>query len=121
MALRRVVALDDLRPGEMMGVSVDGEPVLVLNVGGAVCAYRDRCLHKGVPLSTGRLIDEVILCDVHYWEYDGRTGCGINPSGVRLDRFAVTVRDGQVWIDVEAEPANGNEDDQEDNSDGRPG
>lgn len=112
MPMRRVAALDELRPGEMKGVSVDGEPVVVLNVGGAVCAYRDRCLHKGVPLSTGQLIDDVILCDVHFWEYDGRTGCGINPAGVQLDRFAVAVCDGQVWVDVdvEAKVANQHED-----------
>lgn len=98
--MRRVVALCDLRPGEMRGVSVDGEPVVVLNAGGAIRAFEDRCLHKGVPLSTGRLIDDVLLCDVHFWEYDCRSGCGINPTGVRLRRFAVAVRDGGVWVDV---------------------
>lgn len=101
MTMRRVAALDELRPGEMKGVSIDGQPVVVLNVGGNVCAYRDRCLHKGVPLSTGRLIDDVLLCDVHFWEYDAKTGCGINPTGLRLDRFDVALRDGGVWVDVE--------------------
>ena len=109
MTMRRVAALDQLLPGEMKGVTVDGQPVVVLNVGGAVCAYRDRCLHKGVPLSTGRLVDDVILCDVHYWEYDGKTGCGINPAGVRLDRYAVAVRDGAVWVDVEAAVEDGDD------------
>jgi toluene monooxygenase system ferredoxin subunit len=99
MALRRVAALDDLRPGEMKGVSVDGQKVVVLNVGGTVCAYADYCAHKGVPLSTGRLIDDVLLCDVHYWEYDSKTGCGINPAGVQLRKFRVAVREDGIWVD----------------------
>ncbi|HEX3695792.1 MAG TPA: Rieske 2Fe-2S domain-containing protein [Polyangia bacterium] len=103
MALRRVAALDHLRPGEMKGVVVDGQPVVVLNVAGQVCAYADRCLHKGVPLSTGRLIDDVLLCDVHYWEYDSRTGCGINPSGVRLQKFRVAVDNDGIWVDASDE------------------
>ena len=101
--LRRVADLDELRPGEMKGVSVDGKPVVVLNVGGQICAYADRCAHKGVPLSTGRLIDDTLLCDVHYWQYDARTGCGINPDGVALRKYDVAVQEGAVWVDVDGE------------------
>jgi toluene monooxygenase system ferredoxin subunit len=100
--LRRVAALHELRPGEMKGVFVEGRPIVVLNVGGQVCAYADRCAHKGVPLSTGRLIDDTLLCDVHYWLYDARTGCGINPDGVALRKYPVAVQEEAIWIDVDS-------------------
>ena len=39
--------LDMLWSGEKIGVVVDGIRVLLVNVGGAVRAYEDRCLHQG--------------------------------------------------------------------------
>ncbi|MDH6196061.1 phenylpropionate dioxygenase-like ring-hydroxylating dioxygenase large terminal subunit [Mycobacterium frederiksbergense] len=31
----------------------------------------DRCLHRGVPLSLGRVHDGVLSCGYHGWDYDG--------------------------------------------------
>jgi hypothetical protein len=50
---RRVTALDDLWSGEMRATRIGGRPVLLVNVGGRVRAFEDRCAHQGVPLSQG--------------------------------------------------------------------
>jgi toluene monooxygenase system ferredoxin subunit len=101
MALRRAAAQDDLWSGEMMGVVVDGTRVVLVNVEGTVCAYEDRCVHQGVRLSEGRLEGGVVTCSAHSWQYDARTGEGVNPRGVALARFPVMIGMGAILVDVD--------------------
>jgi toluene monooxygenase system ferredoxin subunit len=91
---------DSLWAGEMLQVEVQGRKVLLVDVDRQVKAYEDRCCHKGVPLSQGRLEGAVLTCSAHEWQYDARTGRGLNPAGVALVQLPVEVRDGHIWVDV---------------------
>lgn len=101
MPYLKVAQIDELPSGEMRGVVVDGVKVLVVNLDGEVFAYQDRCLHMGVPLSQGWFEGASLVCFLHGWEYDARTGETIRPPGSCLERFAVRVEDGAVWVSVE--------------------
>lgn len=92
----------DLWIGEMHAANVDGNPVLLVNVGGQVRAFENRCAHQGIPLSRGRLAAGVLTCAAHEWQYDLATGRCLNPCGVTLRTFAVEVRDGNIWVDTHA-------------------
>jgi toluene monooxygenase system ferredoxin subunit len=98
--LRRVASLEDLWSGEMRGLEVEGRPILLVNLEGTVRAFEDRCAHKGVRLSLGRLERGVLTCSAHVWQYDIASGQGINPRGVSLRAFPVEVRDGAIWVDL---------------------
>ena len=95
MSLERVDRLDALWDGEMRGYVVGGRKVLLVRLEGRVFAYEDRCSHLGVALSAGRL-------DAAY-QYDARTGSGINPRSACLRAFSVAVEDGWVAVDVDVE------------------
>jgi len=99
MSLCKVGTVDDVWIGEKVGVEVGGRLVMLVNVDGIVCAYEDRCLHKGVRLSEGRLDGSVLTCAAHGWQYDVRTGAGINPENVRLTRYPVQIDGGDVLVD----------------------
>lgn len=101
MSFQRVSAASELWPGEMKGIVVDGVKVVLINADGTIYAYADRCAHRGVPLSTGEFRDGVLVCTVHYWEYDPCTGCGINPQGFQLVPYTVKVENGDIWVDVQ--------------------
>ena len=98
----RVCALADLWSGEMRGIQLHGHKILLVNVGGTINAFPDRCLHQAMPLSAGRLVGCVLTCAAHEWEYDARTGAGINPQGVKLRRYPLEIRDGEIWIDPDS-------------------
>ena len=100
MSFVKATTLDELWMGEKLGVVVAGRPVLLVNVEGTVCAYEDRCRHKGVALSLGNLDGHVLACSVHGWLYDARTGAGINPESARLLRFPVRIEGNDVLVDV---------------------
>jgi toluene monooxygenase system ferredoxin subunit len=94
-----VLPAERLWQGEMLGLTVDGVPVLLVNVAGTICAYRDTCVHQGLALSDGTLEGTVLTCRAHGWSYDVTTGCGINPEATRLRRLPVAVVDGQIRVD----------------------
>jgi toluene monooxygenase system ferredoxin subunit len=97
----RACPLAELWVGEMRGLTLRGQRVALVNEGGHVSAFADRCAHQGVPISEGKLKDGVLTCRAHEWQYDARTGQGINPASARLSRFPVEIRDGEIWIDVD--------------------
>jgi toluene monooxygenase system ferredoxin subunit len=100
MTLCKVGTLDDVWAGEKVGLRVGERPILLVNVDGVVCAYEDRCRHKGVRLSEGRLEGHVLTCAAHGWQYDARTGRGINPENVALPRYEVKVVGEEILVDV---------------------
>jgi toluene monooxygenase system ferredoxin subunit len=101
MAFAKVAALEEVWEGEMTALVVAGRRVVLIRKGETVVALEDRCAHLGVRLSGGRLEGDVLTCAAHEWQYDAMSGKGLNPSHVRLHKFAVKVEDGQVWVDVE--------------------
>lgn len=100
MAFERVLPVDELWDGDLVGRHVAGQPVLLVRLGGQVFAYEDRCAHLGLPLSEGRLDGEVVTCPAHHYEYDARTGAGVRPVTVCLASYPVRIEDGAVWVDV---------------------
>ena len=100
MTFCKAATLDDVWAGEKLGVVVGGRPLLLVNVEGTVCAYEDRCRHKGVALSLGKLDGHVLACSVHGWLYDARTGAGINPESAMLPRFPVRIEGNDILVDV---------------------
>jgi toluene monooxygenase system ferredoxin subunit len=85
--------LDDLWEGEMDAVDIAGTSVLLVNVDGDVRAYRNRCPHQASPLHEGDLDGDTITCARHLWEFDARSGQGVNPDNCRLVAYPCRVTD----------------------------
>jgi toluene monooxygenase system ferredoxin subunit len=103
MSFRRVADAASLRPGEMRGLVVDATKVLLVNLDGTVHAYEDSCPHRGVALSCGTFeaASGRLTCGMHLWQYDARTGKGVNPRGVALRRLTTKVEEDGVWVEVD--------------------
>jgi toluene monooxygenase system ferredoxin subunit len=104
MAWNKAEGMEGLWEGEMRACRVEGQPVLILKQDGAVHAYEDRCAHKAVPLSEGRLEGGVLTCRAHEFSYDAASGKGINPGNARLRAYAAKQEAGDIWVDVTREP-----------------
>jgi toluene monooxygenase system ferredoxin subunit len=93
--------LDELWEGDMAGVDVGGVKVLLVNVDGDVQAYQNSCPHQASALDEGEFDGGTITCWRHHWEFDARSGAGINPADCGLTRYPCTVDDaGMVCVDV---------------------
>ena len=97
-------------------VTILGEPlVLFRDDGGEVGALLDRCPHRNVPLSLGRVRDGNLECAYHGWQFDRGGACthvpGLKANGAssadrRVESFACREQDGLVWVymTADAEP-----------------
>ena len=91
---------DALWIGEMRGIDVEGERLLVVRHDDGVCVFRDRCPHQGYPLSEGRLEAGVITCRVHQHTFDAASGDGINPPRPCLTKLSARVEAGQILVEL---------------------
>ena len=97
-----VASLDDLRPGQMIYVDVDGLPIALANLGGTLYAFGDSCRHEGGSLSSGALIGETVTCPWHGWAYSVRTGKSIVPPvGLRVPTYPVHVEERKIIVSIE--------------------
>jgi toluene monooxygenase system ferredoxin subunit len=101
MAFTKVAAIDDLWSGEMTTVAVEGRQILLVNIEGEVRAYLDACPHKRTPLSLGTLRGLTLACATHQWEFDLRTGKGINPADACLESLEVRLENGDILLEVQ--------------------
>ncbi len=103
MRERTVVGrIEDVRPGQMRYVDIEGLPVALANVDGTVYAFVDSCRHEGGPLSSGVLRDDVVTCPWHGWAYNVRSGKSvIPPVGLRLATYPVLIEDGQIVVEID--------------------
>lgn len=82
-----------------------GEPVILYRQrAGAVVALADRCAHRFLPLSKGRLVDDTVQCGYHGMRYDGTGRCvrvpGQEqiPSKAAVRVYPVVERYRMAWI-----------------------
>ncbi|HWB80223.1 MAG TPA: Rieske 2Fe-2S domain-containing protein [Nannocystaceae bacterium] len=103
MARHRIAVVGELWDGEMRGCAVEGRNLLLVKLDGCMHAYADRCPHLGMKLSAGTLEDGVITCAAHCFEFDARTGAGVNPRNARLQPYAVAVEGDDVLVELPTE------------------
>jgi toluene monooxygenase system ferredoxin subunit len=107
MSFRKVAVLEDLWSGEMVGLQVDGEAILLVNLDDRIFAYADTCPHQNSRLSEGTLTDKMIRCARHHWEFDVCTGCGINPQNSRLRVYPVLLDGENVLVEIDHDKPSG--------------
>ena len=60
-----------------------------------------RCLHRGALLADGHIVGEDIICGLHGWDYQIRTGVSAYNNVEVLEKFSSWIEDGQVMVDAE--------------------
>lgn len=84
---------------------IANEPVVLFRqTDGRAAALRDRCSHRGVPLSLGRVVEDGIECGYHGMVFDGAGTCvsipgqETIPPAACISHYAVVERDGVIWL-----------------------
>ena len=100
MAFVRAANRNDLPPGRICEVQVDGTAVAIANVGGKICALSSVCLHQGGPLGEGELDGQVVTCPWHGWQFDVTTGKVVPNQAMGVDTYRVEVRGDDILVDL---------------------
>ena len=112
---------DDLRDGNVRIIEVGDVEVGVIRHGGQCVAYQNVCPHQGGPACEGLRIPQVqdvideggaflrqhydagdmhIVCPWHGYEYHLATGVHVGDDTLRLKKFVVTEREGNIYVAV---------------------
>jgi len=65
---------DEVAPGGMKNVELEGHEIAVCNIGGIFYAIQRRCGHMNAPLERGTLDGKILTCAMHSAQFDATTG-----------------------------------------------
>jgi nitrite reductase (NADH) small subunit len=100
MGFVRTVRVDEVPPGTIRELQVEGKAIALANVGGKFYAINNVCLHRGGPLGQGPLENKNVTCPWHAWQYDVTTGKMLQNPSVGVDCYPTEVRGQDVFLDV---------------------
>jgi len=100
MALVRAAGINDVKLGMAKAVTVNGKRIALYNVDGKFYATDNACLNQGAPLGEGELMDNVITCPLHSWQYDVCTGTCFNKPSAKLVTYKVEIQGDDVLVDI---------------------
>jgi nitrite reductase/ring-hydroxylating ferredoxin subunit len=107
-----ICGADQLWDGEMDCFRAGDTTILLLKIDGRFHAYQAHCPHQGASLAEGELDGGRLTCTAHRWQFDARSGQGVNPKSARLKCFPVHVVERKVLIEVEVGDTSVNSDPQ---------
>ncbi len=95
----KVATLDEVPPGEMKLVEVDGKEIVLANVGGQIYAFDNTCTHRGGPLHEGELTGDVVECPWHGGRFNVKTGEVVGPPPSRpIATYQVQVEGSEIRL-----------------------
>jgi len=117
----QVCKASDIAEDGVLIVHIDDLEVGVVRHRGAYFAYRNHCPHQGGPVCEGVRMPKVVavlgpdrgyvrsefdesevhlVCPWHSYEFNIETGVHAGDSKVRLQKFPVSERDGNVYVTI---------------------
>ena len=100
MPFTPIVKIDELTAGQPYATRAGGKDLVLCRVDDEVHAVDGVCPHVGGPLGQGALHGRMLVCPWHGWEFDCTTGQHDRLAGCRLTTYAVTIREGEVLVDL---------------------
>ena len=96
----KALSASALSPGETTTAEVNGRELAIVNLDGEFHALDNLCPHQEGPLGEGFVQDGALVCPLHYWEFDIKTGEYLDDPTECVQRFETKVEDGDVFVKV---------------------
>jgi nitrite reductase/ring-hydroxylating ferredoxin subunit len=77
----------------------NGAAVVVIRTRNGVSAFQDRCPHAQWPLSDGEMIDGILECPGHGWQFNVTTGQCLTSPVYQLKPLSVVEYNGSIHIE----------------------
>ncbi len=100
-----VLKVDALEESKGTTVYIKGRGIALYKYEGEFWALDNKCIHRGGQLGDGWMEDCNVICPLHGWDYDVKTGVSrYNPKD-RVATYPTRVEGDNVQIDADAVPA----------------
>ncbi len=87
-----------------IAVLPNGDRVAVFRFDNKLSAISNACAHQNGPLGEGRIIDCLVTCPWHGFQYNVRNGQSPAPFTEKIPTYRLKLHDGTVLVDPEANP-----------------
>lgn len=96
-----VARVDELKPGEMKRLLIDGKRLLLANAEGQYYCVDEMCSHEDYSLYLGCIKDKRIKCSLHGSYFNLETGAALTePADCPLRTYPVHLAGDQVLIEL---------------------
>jgi nitrite reductase (NADH) small subunit len=74
--------------------------VCVANVGGEFHAMNNVCAHRGGPLGHGPILDGKVVCPLHGWMYNPKTGVPDENANLSVAVYRLRIEGDDVFVEL---------------------
>ncbi len=97
----KIIALNDIpKLGARVIKTAQGDIAVFRTVDNEVFALRDKCPHKGGPLSQGIVFGKKVACPLHNWNINLEDGNAVAPDVGCTQRYPIKVENGEVYLSL---------------------
>ncbi len=87
-----------LTPGKMVAAMVGGVRLVVGRAASGLFALDGICPHAGAILAEGLIDDDLVICPLHAFAFNVKTGRCIDDETCSVRRYPIRERDGAVEV-----------------------
>jgi len=80
--------------------TAEGDIAVFRTADDEIFALRDKCPHKGGPLSQGIVHGKRVTCPLHDWKIHLDSGMAVAPDEGCAARFPVSIEDGRIMLSL---------------------
>ena len=91
-------SMEEIPDGGVLMRLQGGRDLLVYRNGPEVTCMPNWCPHRGYPFDGAHVLDGVLICPYHCYEFRLATGECLTDSSMPLDLYPVRIRDGRVEV-----------------------
>ena len=99
----KVAETDALAPGQGRRVVAGQQRIALFNDGGEYFAIDDVCPHQGGSLGEGMLHEGRVICPLHSWVFDLRTGHCPRQSHEPVETYPARCSGGSIEVQIPPE------------------
>ncbi|MBI3596341.1 MAG: nitrite reductase small subunit NirD [Nitrospirae bacterium] len=102
MVLVRAGTVEDIPRGEGRCFTIQDRRIAIFHLeDGSFGAVDHDCPHRGGPLSDGIVGRDSVICPLHGWRIDLRTGVVIGQEGKSVKTYPVRIEQGEILLKVQ--------------------
>ncbi len=90
---------EQLKPGQMLGVIIEGRDILLANIEGTLYAIDNKCSHEDALLYNGALKEDCVECPLHGSRFSFKTGQPMEePATEPVKTYLITKQKDGIYI-----------------------
>ena len=100
MAWTKLATIGELPRDSVIEVEHEGNLYAICNAGDEYRAMSGVCPHNGGPLGQGTVIQGMVVCPWHMWEFDSHSGACLVDDRMGVPIYSVRVKESDILVDL---------------------